>query len=65
MPRSDDFHSQKDGRQVLLRGSGKRKEGEWIGQVEISIWKTSWQWAKHAWLYSDPIQALKGEHFSA
>ena len=31
---------------------------EWTGKVEI---KTR-QWAKHAWLYSDPLQALKGEH---
>ena len=26
--------------------------------------RNSWQWVKHAWLYSD-LQALKGEHLSA
>ena len=27
--------------------------------------RNSWQWAKHAWLYSDLLQALNGEHLSA
>ena len=31
------------------------------------LWKgrNSWLLVKHAWLYSDLLQALKGEHLSA
>ena len=27
--------------------------------------RKAWQWVKHAWLYSELLQALKGEHLSA
>ena len=36
-------------------------EVEWAGKAEISY--ISWQWTKHAKLYSDPFQALGREPF--
>ena len=33
------------------------------GRSKLGQKRNSWQWAKHAWLYSDLLQALKGEHF--
>ena len=35
------------------------------GTWRLGQGRNSWQWAKHAWLYSDPMKALKGEHLSA
>ena len=39
-----------------VTGPGRSKLGQGI---------LFWQWAKHAWLYSDLLQALKGEQLSA
>ena len=34
-----------------------------LGRWKLEQGGNSWQWAKHAWLYSDLLQALiKGEH---
>ena len=32
------------------------------GRQKLEQGKNSWQWAKHAWLYSDRIQALVGDY---
>jgi len=42
-----------------------KNEGKWTGKVENRTRKSSWQWAKHAWLYSDLLQAVKEEHLAA
>ena len=39
-------------------------EVEWPRTVETRR-KKFWQWAKHSWLYSDLIKALKGEPLTA
>ena len=38
-------------------------EGEWTRKVELK--RNHWQQAKHEGLYSDPLQALKGEPLSS
>ena len=46
----------------------KKNEGEWTGTVEISSRKKSLaerQKVQHPWLYSDLLQALKGEPLSS
>ena len=48
----------------------KLNEGEWTRKVEITTRKKkkkkkNWQWAKHAWPYSDLLKALEGERLSA
>ena len=50
--------------QKVWRGFGNN-EGEGTGKVENKTRKYSWQWAKHAGLYSDLLQASKGECLSA
>ena len=35
------------------------------GRQKLEQGSNSWQWAEHVWLYSDLLQALKGEHLSA
>ena len=40
-------------------------KGEWTWEVEFGTRKKSSQLAKHARLYSDLLQALKGGYFSA
>ena len=42
-----------------------KNEGKWTGKVELGHGKGSWQWAKHAWLYSDLLHAVKEEHLAA
>ena len=32
------------------------------GRSELGQGRHFWQWVKHTWLYSDRLQALKGEH---
>ena len=46
--------------QKVWRGFGNN-EREGTGKVENKTRKYSWQWAKHAGLYSDLLQASKGE----
>ena len=41
---------------MKVNGPGRSKSGQG---------KNSWQCAKHAWLYSDLRQALKGKHVSS
>ena len=41
---------------MTVNGPGRKKLGQG---------RHPWQWPKHAWLYSDLLQAFKGEHFSA
>ena len=45
----------------MAGGGRERNEFEWTRKIEISQEKNPWQLAKHAWLYSDLLQALKGE----
>ena len=35
------------------------------GKYKLDQGRNSWQWTKHAWLYSDLLPALKGESLSA
>ena len=42
----------------------KKNEGESTGKVEIRTRKKLLAVMKHAWLYSDLLQALKGQHSS-
>ena len=35
------------------------------GTSELGRKRISWQWEKHAWLYSDLLQALNGERLTA
>ena len=34
------------------------------GRYKLRQVTNFWQWAKHAWLYSELLQALKAEHLS-
>ena len=43
----------------------KKKRGNGAGRSKLGQRRNSWQWAKHVWLYPDPLQALKGEYLSA
>ena len=36
-----------------------------LGRSKLGQGRHFWEWAKHAWLYSDLFQALKGEQLSA
>ena len=39
---------------------------DWEGRYyQTELWKPSWQCEKHAWLYSNLLQALKGDNFTA
>ena len=45
-------------------GRGFRKNaGKWTKREEIS--KDLWKYAQHVWLYTDLLQALKGELLSS
>ena len=54
-----------------VKALGKKREdfetneGEWTGKVEIRTRKTFLAVGEAPWLYSDLLQALKGEHLSA
>jgi len=39
-------------------------EGAWTKKAQNRT-RNFWQWLEHAWLYSELLQALKGEHWSA
>ena len=48
-------------------GIGRRFEKEmkvngW-GSLKLAEGRNPWQWVKHAWLYSDVLQALKRDFF--
>ena len=54
---------------VCWGGIGRRFEKEmkvngW-GRLKLAEGRNPWQWVKHAWLYSDILQALKREFFLA
>ena len=38
---------------------------DWEDRYQTELWKPSWQSEKHAQLYFDLLQALKGENFTA
>ena len=41
---------------MMVNGSGRQKLGQG---------RNCWQWVKYAWQYSDLLQVLKGERWSA
>ena len=49
-----------------LEKRGEGPDGDWIEKAEIRTrhFRHFWQWAKHAWLYSDLLLVLKGEYLS-
>ena len=51
--------------QEKLGGSLGKNEGKWTGKAEISSRKKFRQQVRHAWLYSDLLQTLKGEPLSS
>ena len=48
----------------IERGFGKNA-GEWTGRVQNKQGRNPWQYAQHVWLYTDLLQALKGERLSS
>ena len=43
----------------------KKKKVNGPGKSKLGQGRNSWKQSKHAWLYSDLLQALKREHMSA
>ena len=35
-----------------------------LGRLKIGQIRNSWQWVKHAWVYSDLLQVLQKEYLS-
>ena len=69
---SDLFYSPSPpGKTALAKTNAVQNKGENLkwkkmkvnepGSCKSGQRNNSWQWEKHAWLYSDPLQALKGE----
>ena len=51
-------HRQGARREIHLQWNGKRELSSPVQSEQVTC---SWQWEKHAWLYSELPQALKGE----
>ena len=46
---------------LVLGGRFSKTEGRYVARGEIGQGRNYWQWAKHARLYSDQLETLKGE----
>ena len=51
-------HGQGAWPEIHLQRNGKKKLSSPVQSEQVTC---SWQWVKHAWLFSDLPQALKGE----